>query len=438
MGANVRESQRLYVMCQRLALALCGVVALLLASCAPHAGSDEIAFLRHGQLWTIYSDGTAATALVKGGVSAFAWSPDHHQIVLRYGAISSTTSSLGAAPDAVSNLGVTGVDGGAVVQITPQISGMARSDAWWNANGNRLVYREGFPLGPGVEATAVVYQLSQADQPAGIARKPVLDAAIVPAVAPDGAQVAVVDAQGNVRLGKAGSSGTIIATGALETLPGTTRPARILWRPGHAELLYAAQPDAAGKVPLVLSDLTGRKRTVLAVAGLAGYAFAPDGNALLLQTSGRLQVISLGSGGRAPGSELFGWGEADPTVLAWWSPVGYQVLVRDRSGLVLADIRARRLTPLLATHASALLPADAASWHPLAGSPWSLDGAAIVFSDDGTGIWRDHALPSAAGGGLYVGQITVPATAPALIDTGDDQAPSWSYLDPSASWLVPS
>jgi hypothetical protein len=411
--------------------------ACWLSGCGAHPGGDEIAFVRDGQLWTVNSDGSAAVELAQGGVVGFAWSPDHHQLVLRYTGKAPSAPANGIAPDGLSELAVTGVDGGSPVQITPQVSDIARSDAWWDASGNRLLYREGFPAAPGQEPTSVVYVLSQADQPAGLARKPLLDVAALPAVAPDGAQVAVLDAEGDVRVGKPGAAGQAIASGALLTVPGGTRPARLLWRPAHSDLLYATSGPSGG-VRLVLSTVSGRTESTLDLANVTDYAFAPDGNSLLVQSAQRFDVWPL-SGNAFARAPLFSWREADATTLAWWSPTSRAVLVQGQTGYTLANIAARQVSPLLRTAGGAPLPDAAASWHPLAGSPWNASGDAFVFRDSGSGTWRGMALATPHGAaGLYVGRIADSSALPMLIHSGNDWAPSWSYLPPGASWLAPS
>jgi hypothetical protein len=423
----------------RLALVVMTLAALALAACAPHAGGDEVAFLRGGQLWTVNSDGSDALAIAGGNVAGFAWSPDHHQLVFRYGGKAAPTGIGAAAPDAPGLLGVVGVDGGAAVTITPEVAGLARSDAWWDAQGNRLLYREGFPLAPGVEPTSVLYELSQADQPAGIARKTLLDAAGIPALAPDGSQIAVVDPEGIVRVGAPGQAGRAVAGGALLTLPGGSRPARVLWQPQHQALLYAAAAQhGEPQAQLMLADLRGHARAVGTAHALLDYAFSPDGSLLLVHTAADFQVWDM----RRAGDQLaaFSWREDDPMALAWWSPDGRRVLVRDRAGLVLADVRARRIEQLLAGGRPEAEPGAGMSWRPLAGSPWSADGSKIVFADSGTGSWLGHALPAArrGGGGLYAAGVGGGAGVPELIASGSIAWPSWSYLDPNASFLAAS
>lgn len=422
----------------RLLLALLAGALCVLAACAPHPGGDEIAFIRNGQLWTVNSDGSNALAIARGSVVGFAWSPDHHQLVFRYGNSAVPLPARTSAPDAPGDLGVIGVDGGAPVTITPVVAGIARSDAWWDANGNRLLYREGFPPAPGQEPQAVLYQVSQADQPAGIARKSVLDAVSMPVLSADGSQVAVLDPDGNVRVGPPGAVGRTIATAALLTLPGSDRPARLLWQPHHQMLLFARQATAgAANVALVLADLQGHTRTVGTAHALLDYAFSPDGNLLLVQTPTSFEVWRVNGGTDQPA--VFSWPESDAMALAWWSPDSRWILVRDTAGLSLANVRAHTARQLMASAAGAAAAPSTAAWRPLAGSPWSADGQRIVFADPGTGRWagRSLAAPNGGTGGLYVASITGSAT-PTLIDSGADEWPSWSYLDPSASFLVAS
>ena len=170
---------------RRIAATAAGLSAILasligmLSGCAVHPASSELAFLQSGQLWTILSDGAGATPIDSGPIAGYSWSPNHQQMVLR-----TVTTSTGAvnASDAPGNLEIISVNGGSTLQITPQEQGILRSDGWWNAQGDRLVYRESL-LGA---ASPPMYYVSQSDQPVGIARKLVLDASGIPALSPDG------------------------------------------------------------------------------------------------------------------------------------------------------------------------------------------------------------------------------------------------------------
>ncbi|HEV7128752.1 MAG TPA: hypothetical protein VGN32_15080 [Ktedonobacterales bacterium] len=420
-------------------IAGCFVVlcAAVVAGCGFQSGGDEIAFLRDGQLWTIGQDGLNPSAIAGRNVVGFAWSPSHHQIVVRTSAgAPPLAAGLAMAPDSAGNLSVTSADGGGTLTITPSVAGLARSDAWWNAGGNRLLYAEDILNSAGQVQGTPFYVLAQSDQPAGIARVVLQGGGDIPALAPDGAQVAAIDASGAVRLGKPGTSGRVLATGALLSLPTNNRPARLLWQPGHDALLFATS-GGSGQVNLVLADLQGHTHTVGAVSELLDYAFAPDGSHVLIQTSSRFEVWSIGA--TPSGLPTYTWDESDGDAQVWWSPDARYVLVSDGAGLWLADLRRHALEHLLDQSSSAVAPPVDTHrfWHPLTGSPWSPDGAQIVFADSAYASWLGHALPvPAAGGGLYVASVVNARVAPTLIASGSIAWPSWSYLDPNASWLV--
>jgi hypothetical protein len=411
---------------------LCLLPAWLLSGCALHPGADEIAFLRGGQLWLVNPDGTGLVRASGGGVVSFAWSPDHHQLVFRTVAEGALVPAGSLTPDAPGSLSVVGVDGGAALVITPEIAGLSRSDAWWDGSGNRLLYREGFAPALNLPPAIVVYIVSQADQPAGVARKSLPDGASLPALREDGQQVAWIDPAGAVRVAIPGSDhSALVAGGALLRLATGTLPARVLWQPHHAALLYATA-GAHGADQLMLTTLAGHTTLVAGVPGLLDADFTPDGSRLLTRTAAGFQLWGLA--GAAPPE--FTWSETDARAMAWWSPSGTMLLVRDVHGLALVDVRAHRVTQLLVTPAAPTTLSPPGSWVPLTASPWSADGMRFVFADAGTGMWRGKALPTQSGaGGVYLASASHPEQAPALIDSGADAWPSWSALDASASLL---
>lgn len=412
-------------------LVVCLAVTLL-SGCGLENGSNTIAFLRDKTLWAIDPDGSNLRALARGNIVSVAWSPDHHQYVIRYAqpyAPPAPLSMLGA-PDAPGDLGVGSINGGTVVQITPGLAGLSRSDAWWNANGNRLVYRESLI---GVGAVGATYVVSQADQPVGIARKPVAQNAGLPVLSPDGSRVATVDSQGNVYLGAPGAAGSVVATGALLTMPGSNRPARLLWQPQHNALLYLGS-GAHSTAALELLTIGGAKRSLGEIPGLLDLAFSPDGSRLLLRTTQGFAVWSV----EHPGQALFSWTEDDPAALPWWSPAGGRILMQDSGGWKLVDIAKRNIRPLVTIPGAT--PTDIAgvtSWRPAAGSPWEATGARFVFVASAQTLWQGKSLPAPHGSatGLYVADLTS-NHAPTLIDSGADRMPQWSYLDPSTTFLV--
>ncbi len=440
------------------ALTLC---ALALAACGPgHNGGDEIAFLRGGGLWTLSPDGSNLNQIESGGFIGFAWSPDHHQIVLRMqdGARAEVDTPFGQG-DSKSELGVTAIDGGNLLQITPPNSGLLRSDAWWDASGNRLLYREEHTgdsstlTGTGASGApgAPQWKLSQADQPAGIARKDLPASVVLPAVNRDGSLIASITAAGQVLLGAPGEPPRVLASGTLTSLPGpVTYPARPLWQPGADRLLYATAGASPDETTLLLSDTSGHSQPLLTVARLQQYAWSPDGRLLLVQTlsaSNTYQVYN------AQGTLQFSWDDASERSLPFWSPDSRMLLVLAPDGLTLVNVAAR--SPVTLLRGSIPLPAALTSeaqapfLRPAVNSPWKSDSSAFLFTNDGQGVWAaqpGQALVAhpGAGAGLYssvlgsstqAGNSSAPRF-PTLLDWGEHQGVSWSTLDPNCAFLI--
>ena len=407
------------------------LAATLLVGCGLHSGGDTIAFLRGKALWAVNSDGSNLRMLAKGNIVSMSWSPDHHQYVMRFAANITPPSPLGllGVPDAPGELSVGSVNGGAAVQITPTLAGLTRSDAWWNVDGNRLLYREAFG---GVGLAGATYVVSQADQPVGIARKAVPENVGLPVLSPDGSRIATIDDTGNVRLGAPGAVGSVVATGAQVTMPGSKRPARLLWQPHRDALLYITS-GARSAAGLMLLPLGGKPRLLAEVSGLLDLSFSPDGSQLLLRVKGGFIVWDLAQ----PGKPVYAWSENDPAALPWWSPAGGRILVQDSGGWRLVDIAARSIRTLATIQdAQPTSIAGVTSWHPAAGSPWNGDGNRFVFAGDTKLLWQGKPVPPPHAGtaGLYVADPA--GSAPTLIDSGTDRAPQWSYLDPSTAFLV--
>jgi hypothetical protein len=414
------------------ALLVACLAMTFLAGCGLQNGSETIAFLRGKTLWAINPDGSGLRQLAEGNIVSVSWSPDHHQYVMRTTqayAPPKPLSLLGAS-DAPADLSVGSVSGGSTVQITPNLAGLARSDAWWNADGNRLLYRESF-AGSGLDGAT--YVVSQADQPVGIARKSVAENAGLPVLSPDGSRLASLDNKGNIYLGAPGASGSVIATGALLTMPNSNRPARMLWQPQHDALLYLAS-GAQSKAAIELLPLGGKPRSLGEVSGLLDLSFSPDGSRLLLRTTQGFEVWNVAQ----PGKAVFSWTEDDPAALPWWSPAGGRILVQDASGWRLVDIAQHSISPLITFRgATASDIANAGSWHPATGSPWDTTGNHFVFVGTSSALWQGKSLtaPHASTTGLYVADLAS-GYAPMLIDSGADRSPTWRYLDPSTAFLV--
>jgi hypothetical protein len=426
-------------------LALAVLPGAILGACSPgHTGGSEIAFLRGGALWEVDQDGSNLHQIASDKILGFSWSPDHHQIVVR---MSSGTppagSSLYGYPDLASELGVTSVDGGNILQITPPGTGLRRSDAWWDANGSRLLYREE-KTASGGQLETPLWKLSQADQPAGIARKDLPASSVLPAVNSDGSLVASIDANGRVLVGAPGSAASAVATGALTALPVSPGyPARPLWQPGTGALLYAVA--SAGPTPdvttLVLRSSSGTVRPLLAVANLRQYAWSPDGRQLLVRTASEYRLYS------ASGAERFAWSDTSATSLPFWSPDSHWLLVLEPDHATLINAVTRQRQGLL-TGAFTLPPAPAGDarapfLRPATSSPWNSASSAFLLTNNGQGTWDAQPktpLPTASGSGegLYLvalGQHNSPAF-PTLVDWGQHQSLAWTTLDPNCAFLI--
>lgn len=413
------------------ALALMLVVAL--AGCGPfHSGADTVAYLNDGQLWVAWSDGSHPR-LISGGVAGYAWSPDHHELVYRFisqGTLPSPAPlSTRIVPDLPANISVASVNGGVPLQISPGGDGL-RSDAWWDANGNRVVYRE-----TGASVNTPQYVVSQVDQVFGIARKPLLDDASIPAVAPDGMQVAVIDARGELRIGAPASAGVVVASGALLTLPNTGMPAHPLWRPHANEVVYAAAAPGGGVALMAVATSGGTPRVLVRVSQLLDAAFSPDGSMLLVRTPSLFELWRPGA--QTP---VVTWIERDPYALPWWAPDSRALLIHDATGWQFLDVSKHVVRTLL--HFASPLAAPAGppvDWRPAADSPWNPDGSQIVLDGASGDTWQGKPLPTPNGSseGLYTASYTGGAFGGAtLIASGGNAAPSWSTLDPSTTFLA--
>jgi Tol biopolymer transport system component len=424
MPAHLRRATILLLMTLLLAL---------VAGCAYHPGGDALAFLRDGVLYTIQADGANLHQIAGDSIVSFSWSPSRQQLVYRTASPFPSNrgqSPLENTPDLSGDLSVVSVNGGSALPITPDASSLVRSDAWWNADGNRLLYAERFPTTDGLDS-ATEYVVSQADQPVGIASKSVPDAATLPALSADGAQVARINTQGELLLGAPGTSGKSVASGVLRQLPDTSRVGRVLWRPRTNDLLYAAVAEN-NAVQLTLRKENGATRALKTVTGMLDACFSPDGSWLLVRTTERFTVWDVHS----LGSARYEWASSDQTAIPYWSPDSKRLLVFDAAGASLVDLE-KKTAPRVLSYAQPYQARQGMPhWRPAPGSPWSPDGASIVFMAAVGDSWSGAKLTTA---GLYVASIRASGAGNArLIDSGVDEAPLWSYLDPSASFLLPS
>ncbi len=411
-------------------------VAALLAGCAFHPGGAQIAYLNGDQLWAVNPDGSLPRKLTPQDVRGFAWSPDHHELVFRYGAATAENlpGATWAPSEGVSELATTSISGGQPLQISPTAPQLARSDAWWNPQGNRLLYRE---YVPGAGLISAIYIESQNDQPVGIASKSIVDAATLPTLSPDGSHVAVIDPQGGVHVGTASQPGGALAQNALIRMPSDGLPARILWRPGHDALVYFTAGDN-GATTLNLLDLASHKsQPITSMSGLRDAAFSPDGSLLL--TANPTGYLIWPIGGPAPRAVI---PESDPLAQVYWAPDGRWLLVEDHTSVRLIRTSDWSVQGTLTYAAPLPQPqiGDTTLWRPAASSPWRTDSSAFTFAS-GAATWQGKPLLAPARGavaGLYVEQVSQNTAqgAPTLIASGNISAPGWSAPHPSTTLLM--
>jgi hypothetical protein len=411
------------------------LVACGLGACgAGQNGGDALAFIRGGALYRMQPDGSGRFRVTPGQAIGFAWSPDHHQLVARYAAVTNVpaahTAYPGVVPDVAAALGVVSIDGGNIIPITRPTTIPVRGDPWWDANGNRLFYRERV-------GDTIQWILSQSDQPNGIARKAIANSAITanaptgtlwPTSAPDASQIAYISDAGDLVLVTAGGGGKTLQHGVARQLAGGA-VARPLWQPHHSAILYTTS-DGNGNV-LWLTDLAGHAARLL-TGTFDNVAWSPDGAHILLHTGGNWGIYTAG------GTAVMMWGDNGAGAVAWWSPDGRHVLARSATHLTLVTLAGAVVTPL-ATFTAAASGDTEPGAYPLTGSPWSADSGRIALVT-GAAHWHDDtALPSKSGPGtgLYIIPVNATKAAPKLSDWGEHTVLSWSTPDPNTQLLAP-
>ncbi len=401
-------------------------VALPILRGSGNAGGSEIAFLRNSEVYTIQPNGSGLYQVTGKIALGFSWSPDHHEMLVRFAGAALPITTIDPIAqlqaDTYATLGIVSIDGGALLGITAFGSIPYRSDGWWDATGNRLIYREG--------ASTLI--LSQPDQPGGIASKLITNTGGIPAIASNAQAIAFVNPNGVLLAGQAQQTLQTIQTGAATTLPGGL-PARVLWRPGHQELLYVTKTAQPNQYAFTLTHLTGPAIPLAAVTRPQRYAFSPNGSQLLIQTAAGYEILPLHKDAAdqpiiisLPISQF-----SDP----WWSPNSAAIIIRTTNALyyINSATGAARIVATLPVIPSQTT--DAAPI-PIPDDPWNADGSAFVFASAG-GIWADGqalAVTSQPGTGLYVAHTAALNTPPALIDWGEHGAISWSTPDPNTEF----
>lgn len=428
-----------------LLLLLALLCTAALAACAPNnLGSEEIAFVRAGQLWTIDPQGANAFTVVAQStpVLGYSLSPNHQIFVFRTldsaFAHSAAGKSLAINPvtgltdDAPGTLSTVGIDGGTPIEIIISGSNLTVSNAWWNASGNHLLYREG--------ANPAAWWVSQDDQPLGIARKSLPDSYSIPSTNSYSSLVIGNSGQGIFTTTLAGTHLTVVQPGNLSGHPLPASLERVLWQPAHENpaLLYALMPltqtSGQGQFALMLRTATGETRT-LARCDCRQFAWSPDGNSILYSTSQGYTVLHLQDGS----SFQF---KAEHGAVPYWSPDSQALLLDGLHTLTLIHI-ATQQTQVLLSDGNAPLATDGplagslAAVQPVGNSLWNADGRRFVLVTRGRTQWQGQTLN--AGNGLYMvtlnSQDEAQGTPFQVDNNGHDTQPGWSYMDPNTSFL---
>src|SRR6266571_9283359 len=423
-----------------------------LISCSPgHLGSNEIAFVRDGHLWTIDPDGANAFEIVNQAVPVigYSWSPNHQLLVFRTLDASFAKTSAGkhlvmnpltgVPGDLPGDLNTVGIDGGTPIPIIISGSDVQHSNAWWNTSGNRLLYREE-TTGATTSPDTVLWWVSQNDQPVGIARKLLPRTFSIPSLASSS-----TTAIGNIEHGifTTTLAGTNMQYVVHEALPGHPLPAtleRVLWQPAHQQpgILYAiaassspSPSPSASMVQLVLRDMHGHS-TTLATCACTQFAWSPDGNSVLYSTGSTYTVLHIKD------NSSFSIPAEDGSV-PYWSPDSQFLLLDGLHTLLLAQIASQQQQVLLSDTSTPAgsgtgLPGELgvnALLSPVSNSPWAPDVQHFLFLTRGRSLWQGQHLSS--GGGLYSVAIDSHGRVqgmPAIVDTGNDSQAGWSYEDP--------
>lgn len=435
---------------QRILL-LALLILVTLAACSPgHLGSNEIAFVRSGQLWTIDPDGANALAIVSEGppVVGYNWSPNHQIVAFRTldadfantAAARQLNSDASLIADVPSTLNTFGVDGGTPIPIAFSSPSVRYSNPIWSASGTRLLYRQtGTSNPPSPDQASWV--ISQSDQPGGIAAKVLPGTYAIPSISYN-TQKAIGISRNGIFTTTIAGTGQQFLTGSLPGHPLAASLERVLWQPEHqdAHILYAVSGQKATDkntqtVQLMLRAMNGQT-TILATCACTQFAWSPDGNAILYSTETSYTVLNISNGAAFSVA-------AEEGSIPYWSPDSKFLLLDGTHSLALVQIAQRQQKMLLRDNSSGsnktfpFVPTATTLLQPAANGPWAADSRHFLFLTHSRLNWQDKQL--SAGKGLYTVAIDAGGQvqgAPASVDTGNDAQAGWSYQDANTSFLL--
>lgn len=433
-----------------------------LTGCSPgHLGSTVITFIRNGNLWTIDPNGTNAFEIVAQDtpVVGYSWSPTHQILAFRtldadFAKISAAkhlTSQpmTGLIEDIPSVENTIGIDGGTPIPIAFSSPTISYSNAIWNTEGTRLLYRRTMQEAQSQSITSQWF-ISQNDQPGEIALKSFPLSYSIPSFSYL-SQRSLVLGNSDRGIFTTTLAGTNVQYLTHTPLLGHPLPAsleRILWQPAHQDrsFLYAAIPSPLSAqqgiatnwptVQLILSKVDG-ETTALATCTCRQFAWSPDGQSVLYSTGTTDTILNL--------PKATSWNvTTEEDSVPYWSP--------DSQFLLLDGVHTLQLLSIAKQHQYTLLSDDKASklrsgsfsgnlsspsarLQPISNSIWSADSRHFLFLTHNRLQWQSHHLHIK---GLYTVAINDGGNlqgSPVLVDAGNDYQAGWTYQDENTSFL---
>ena len=444
---------------RRVFLLMLFVLSSLMASCsAGHLGSNELAFIRDGHLWTIDPNGANAFEMEAQDtpVVGYSWSPTHQILVFRtldpsfaktFASTQLVTNTItGQVEDSPSTVNTVGIDGGSPIPIMLSSPDVQYSNPIWNTTGTRLLYRQG-PTGTQIPSRTF-WWASQNDQPEGIAAKilPTSNARLSPSYV-DSSAIGT-NSKGIFTVSLTGTNARFLVPDPLQGHPLPAALERVLWQPQHAQpsVLYArltpskntqsTSSKTVGILPgiqLMLHTSDGQEKAI-ATCVCVQFAWSPDGNTVLYSTGTRDTLLNTATNASF---DIAVEGNSVP----YWSPDSKFLLLDGLHTLQLVRVADQQQQVLLSDGVTAgdesiSIAGVNALLQPVPNSIWASDSSHFLFLTSNRLLWQGHRLSS--GKGLYTVTVDAhgqPQGTPVVVGTGNDTQAGWTYQDENTSFL---